>query len=66
MEKHFKKLMALYIKMAKLDNKSILNPRVLKNTFDSVFGTDRTALDAEWRSYMRRLKTDRELITGEK
>jgi hypothetical protein len=39
-----------------------LNPRLLVDLFNSVFGSDHKALDLEWRQYMRSLKTDFERL----
>ena len=40
----------------------VLSPEILTKLFDEVFGTDRKALDYEWRDYMGTLKTDIEKI----
>jgi len=35
-----------------------ISPAVLNALFSQSFGADRNALDLQWRSYMRSLKTD--------
>lgn len=60
MERHFDKLVAYYRELGKLPKALHTTPDELQRVFDKVFGKDKTALDLEWRSYMRSLKTDLE------
>lgn len=60
MEKHFDKLIAYYRELGKLPEATHTTPDELQKAFDKVFGQNKQALDAEWRAYMRSLRTDLE------
>ncbi|RCS49420.1 DUF1570 domain-containing protein [Bremerella cremea] len=60
MEKHFDKLVLYYRELGKLPKASHAKPEELQKVFDKVFGSDKQALDGQWRAYMRSLKTDLE------
>ena len=62
MEKHFDELMTYYRLVGTMPPDTPLNQEVLMRLFDSCFETDRNTLNAEWHSYMRELKTDKEMI----
>jgi hypothetical protein len=64
-ERHFDQLMTYYRRLGDLPPDLVFNPEVLRLVFDEVFGSDREALDAEWRTYMRSLKTNVDEILGE-
>lgn len=64
-ERHFDQLMTYYRRLGDLPPDLVFNPEVLRLVFDEVFGSDREALDAEWRAYMRSLKTNVDEILGE-
>ncbi|HEX7379388.1 MAG TPA: DUF1570 domain-containing protein [Pirellulales bacterium] len=65
-EKHFDELMRFYKALGELPPDVNFTPEVLNALFNRTFGTDRQALEQEWRSYMRTLKTDREEVLGKK
>jgi hypothetical protein len=65
-EKHFDELMRFYKALGELPPDIEFTPEVLNPLFDREFGTDRSLLDQEWRSYMRSLKTDVEEVLGSK
>ncbi len=58
MNRHFDQLMQFYRRLGEMPSDFMLTPRVLNRLFSEVFGDDRSALDFQWRSYMRSLKTD--------
>lgn len=63
MEKHFDRFMAFYRRLGEMPPDLILSAEALTELFDEAFeGHDRRDLDAEWRRYMARLRTDIELI----
>ena len=62
MEKHFDELMVYYRRIGEMPPDIPLSPTVLNKIFDEAFSTDRQSLQNEWRSYMRSLKTDLEVI----
>ena len=62
MEKHFDKFMIFYRKLGEMPPDVPLSSAVLTRLFNSVFGTQRKALDGQWRSYMETLKTDKEKL----
>jgi hypothetical protein len=64
-EKHFDEFIRYYKELGDMPPDVILGPELLTTLFNRAFGTDRGALDSEWRSYMRSLKTDIELILAE-
>lgn len=61
-EEHFDKLMAFYRRLGELPPDIKFSPDTLTKVFNEVFGDERDALDAQWRRYMRSLKTDMEMI----
>lgn len=63
-EKHFDELMRFYKALGELPPDINFTPDVLNAIFNRTFGGDRLALDQEWRSYMRTLKTDTEEVLG--
>jgi hypothetical protein len=65
-EKHFDELMRFYKALGELPPDISFTPEVLNPLFDREFGSDRSLLDQEWRSYMRSLKTDVEEVLGGK
>jgi hypothetical protein len=62
MEKKFDKFMQFYRRLGEMPPDVVLSPEVLTKLFDEVFGKDRALLDAEWRAYMRSLKSDVDLV----
>jgi hypothetical protein len=65
MDRHFKELMTYYRRLGEMPPDIVFSPALLNKLFDGVFTSNRKALDAEWRSYMRGLRTDIQEITGE-
>jgi hypothetical protein len=63
MERHFDGLMEFYNRVAELDSEKILRSDIVK-IFEETIG-DLTSVENEWRSYMRGLKTDLEVILNE-
>lgn len=61
-ERHLKELVAIYRMIGEMPPDVRLNPDILMQIFDRVFGSDHKALNEEWRSYMRTIKTDMELL----
>lgn len=64
-EKHFTQFQEFYRKLGEFPPDTVLSSEVLISAFNEVFGTNRSALDAEWRNYMASLKTDKEKILNE-
>lgn len=64
MERHFAELMRYYRKLGEMPPDIVFTPDVLTRVFAESFDTDLDALDAEWRTYMRGLKTDKEIYLG--
>lgn len=67
-EKHLPECMKYYRQLGEMPTDVDLSPDILVAVFDQAFGGDesaRTSLDVEWRAYMRSLKTDLEIATGE-
>lgn len=58
MENHLPEFIAYYRKLGEMPPDTVLTPELLTDVFNQTFGSDRQALDEEWRSYMRGLKTD--------
>jgi hypothetical protein len=54
--------MQFYRRLGEMPPDVVLSPEVLTKLFDEVFGKDRALLDAEWRAYMRSLKSDVDLV----
>jgi hypothetical protein len=65
MDRHFQELMTYYRRLGEMPPDIVFSPALLNKLFDEVFTGNRKALDSEWRSYMRGLKTDIQEITGE-
>ena len=65
LENHLKEFIAYYRMLGELPPDIALSPELLTQIFDKAFGTDRKSLDAEWRSYMRTLKTDLQRLESE-
>ncbi|MBS0263825.1 MAG: DUF1570 domain-containing protein [Planctomycetes bacterium] len=62
-EKHLKELVTIYRVIGQMPPDVQLNPDILMKIFHRAFGTtDTKALNEEWRSYMRTIKTDLELL----
>lgn len=66
MERHFKEFITFYRRLGEMPPDVLINPQVLTELFSEVFGSNRGALDGEWRAYMRTLKTDLEIILEER
>jgi hypothetical protein len=66
MARHFDKLLKWYLLIAKKPAGKPLSDKELVESFDEVFGKDKSALDLEWRQYMRTLKTDLQLVLEDK
>jgi hypothetical protein len=62
LENHLQEFVAYYRMLGDMPPDVALNPRLLVDLFNSVFGSDHQALDREWRQYMRSLKTDFERL----
>jgi hypothetical protein len=66
MEKHFDRFMAFYRRLGEMPPDLPLSAEAVNALFDESFqGVSRSALEREWRTYMRGLKTDVELIISE-
>lgn len=67
-ENHLKELVGFYRMLGEMPPDVPLNPSLLTDVFNQVFGSDHKALDQEWRQYMKSLKTDQERLeeTGSK
>lgn len=61
MEKHFEKFVAYYRKLGEMPPDVPLSAEVLVKLFAEVFGENREGLEAEWKAYMRGLKTEKQL-----
>jgi hypothetical protein len=62
MEKHFDGFIAFYRRLGEMPPEVHLSQDILNKMFDECIKVDRAALDVQWRSYMRGLKTDLEII----
>ncbi len=62
MEKHIKEFVALYRMIGEMPPDVQLNPDILMQIFHRAFGSDLKDLNEEWKSYMRTIKTDMELL----
>ncbi len=67
-ENHTPELMAYYKILGEMPRDVGLNPALLDQIFSRAFGADHEALQLEWRTYMRSLKSDVERMeeTGDK
>ena len=66
MDRHFDKLFQWYTLIANKPANKPITEQELVESFDQVFGQDKSALDLEWRQYMRTLKTDLEIVLAGK
>ena len=62
LEKHFDGFIAFYRRLGEMPPEVQLSQEILNTMFDECIKVDRAALDAQWRNYMRSLKTDLEII----
>ena len=62
MERHFDEFIAFYRRLGEMPPEVQFSQEVLTTLFNECIKKDRRALDIEWRSYMRGLKTDLEII----
>ncbi len=62
MENHWEKCIALFRKLGEMPADVALNPDLVLDSFSQVFGSNRKALEGEWRSYARSLTTDLERL----
>ncbi len=62
LEKHFDKFMIFYRRLGELPPDTFLSQEIVNQIFDEAVGINRDKLDEQWRSYMKSLKTDVELI----
>lgn len=62
MERHFDEFIAFYRRLGEMPPEVDFSQEVLTSVFNECVKKDRRALDTEWRSYMRGLKTDLEVI----
>ncbi len=65
MAKHFDKLVEWYKLVASKPKNKRLTGTELIESFDKVFGKNHTALERQWRRYMKSLKTDLERVLEE-
>lgn len=65
MERHFEEFIAFYRRLGEMPPEVVFSQEVLTNVFNEAIKKDRRSLDTEWRSYMRGLKTDLEIILNE-
>jgi len=63
-EKHLVEFLRYYRELGEMPPDVRLSPQLLNTLFERVF-PDKSALELEWRGYMRSLKTDIELILNE-
>jgi hypothetical protein len=66
MERHFDEFIAFYRRLGEMPPEVVFSQEVLTNIFNESIKKDRRTLDTEWRSYMRGLKTDLEVILNER
>lgn len=64
MERYFEQLMTYYRRLGEMPPDIVFSPDLLTKMFNDTFKGNRRALDSEWRSYMRGLKTEIEEVTG--
>jgi len=62
LERHFDEFLRFYQRLGEMPPDVTLSPAILNKLFDDCFQTERTVLEQEWKSYMRSLKTDMEII----
>lgn len=61
-ENHLKEFVAFYRILGEVPSNVILSPDLLLKLFRHVYGPNLAALDAEWKIYMKSLKTDLEKL----
>ena len=66
LEKHFDGFIAFYRRLGEMPPEVILSQDSLNKMFDECIKLDRSSLDAQWRAYMRSLKTDLEIIQDDR
>jgi hypothetical protein len=66
LEKHFDGFIAFYRRLGEMPPEVILSQDSLNQMFDECIKLDRRSLDAQWRAYMRSLKTDLEIIQDDR
>lgn len=66
MEKHFDGFIAFYRRLGEMPPEVQLSQEILNKMFDECIKVDRAALDVQWRTYMRSLKTDLEIIEDQR
>lgn len=62
MERHFEEFIAFYRRLGEMPPEVQFSQEVLTSVFNECIKKDRRGLDIEWRTYMRGLKTDMEII----
>ncbi len=66
MERHFDGFIAFYRRLGEMPPEVQFSQATLTTLFNEAIKKDRRALDTEWRTYMRGLKTDLEIILNER
>lgn len=66
MERHFDEFITFYRRLGEMPPEVDFSQEVLTTLFNQAVKKDRRALDTEWRSYMRGLRTDLEIILNER
>ncbi len=64
MQRHFDQLIKYYQLVGQVESEERLDADEYEDLFVQAFGSDLESLEAEWRKYMKGLRTDLELITG--
>ena len=62
MERHFDEFIAFYRRLGEMPPEVHFSQEVLTSVFNECVKRNRRSLDSEWRTYMRGLKTDLEII----
>ena len=66
LEKHFDGFINFYRRLGEMPPDVQLSQEILNKMFDECLQIERAALDAQWRAYMRSLKTDLEIIQDDR
>ena len=66
MERHFDEFIAFYRRLGEMPPEVQFSQATLTTVFNECIKKDRRSLDIEWRSYMRGLKTDLDIILNER
>ena len=66
MERHFEEFIAFYRRLGEMPPEVQFSQEVLTSVFNECVKKDRRGLDIEWRTYMRGLKTDMEIILDDR